>query len=173
MVEGDQSFPGKNLGPLAPIHEQTNNHKDLIHLPGNYKELIVRKIVELDIVLPESELNILEDPKSHNGSEALYLLEQFIDGDLVLVSFLGPNRKTSKHLHRDPMGTEQYYSLAGEAILTVGKEELVLDRQYNFRVVPLDTAHQLRTRDNFALTLIVMKNAELVPAENLHIPVTS
>lgn len=173
MVESNPSFSKKNLGLLVPIHEQTNSHEDLIHLPLNYRDLIVSKIAKLDIELPESQLEILESPKPHNGSDALYFLEQFIHNDWVLVSLLGPNRKTSRHLHAAPVGAEEYYFLAGEAILTMGEKEDPLNSEHNFRVVPSNTPHQLKTRDNFALTLIIMKNAKLAPEGKLHIPVTS
>lgn len=170
MVEIDHpSFSTKDSDSMARTHEQPA-YKDLIHLPVNYKELIVRKISELEFVLLDSELKLFESPNPHNGSEAAYLLEQFMGEDWVLASHLEPKRKTSKHKHINPMGTEQYYWLAGEAILNIEGEDLLLDSKHDFRAVPLDTFHQLRTEDSFVLTLIVMKNAKSVPAEKRHVP---
>lgn len=152
----------------GPNHEQSV-HKDLIHLPADHKQLIAEKIARLDIPLSESELEFLEPPNRHNGSDAVYFLEQFIGDDWVLASHLEPDNKTSRHKHVEPMGTEQYYWLAGKAILNVEGEDMPLDSEYNFRAVSLGKSHQLRTENSFALTLIVMKNARSVPPEKRHV----
>lgn len=165
MVESCR--PGSNLS--IPIREQPTQ-TDLIYLPSNHRKLIAEKVAMLDIPLSISEIEFFESPNRHDGSDAVYLLEQFINEDWVLASHLEPNRKTSEHKHVNPMGTEQYYWLAGEAILNVGGEDMPLDSEHNFRVVPLDTFHQLRTEGNFVLTLIIMKNARSVLPEKRHIP---
>ncbi|MBI2028205.1 MAG: hypothetical protein HYT07_01215 [Candidatus Levybacteria bacterium] len=171
MVESFRpGFPIDESGVSIPTTEQPK-YKDLINLPGNHRKLIAERIAKLDIPLSESELKFFEFPNRHNGSDAVYLLEQFVDEDWLLASHLEPKRNTSRHKHIAPMGTEQYYWLAGEAILNIDGEDVPLDSEHDFRVVPLDAVHQLRTEGAFVLTLIVMKNARLVTPENRHIRV--
>ena len=154
------------------VGEQAENFgKEMLH-GINYKKLIGDKIIELGILPSDQGLIFFDSPKPHKGSEALYLVEQPVGNDLILVSFLEPHRKTSKHFHISPLRKEKYYSLAGAAVLMLGDQILELNSKQYYREVPLHVGHQVRTEKDFALTLIVMEDGRLVSPDKLHIPTT-
>lgn len=133
----------------------------------DYKERIECKAAGLGI---REKLVFFDFPKSHNGgSQALYIVEQYVGNDLVLASVLEPNMKTSKHHHEAPMLREIYFHIAGESFVSVDGKKFPLNREQNLIEVPLGVSHQVRTQEDPALTLIIMENARLVVAGRLHI----
>lgn len=114
-------------------------------------------------------LSFFDSPKGHEGSHALYLAEEMVGKDMIFVSFLGPNGKTSTHKHEKPI-QEHYLQLVGSSYLRLGSDCHELKGGSAF-IVPSDVPHQLTTRDNSSLVLIVMENAISVPRDKLHIPV--
>lgn len=134
---------------------------------SDYRECIERKAAGFGI---REKLVFFDSPKSHNGgSQALYIVEQYVGDDLILVSVLEPNKETSKHRHEAPMVQETYFHIDGESFVEVGEKKLVLNRNQGMIEVPLDISHQVRTQENPSLTLIIMKNARLVSPDRLHI----
>ncbi len=133
---------------------------------SDYRERITRRAAEFGIDEP---LRFFDSPKPHEGSQALYLAEQFAGDSLVLVSVLGRGMKTSKHHHEHPMGSEFYLHIAGESFISINGNTLALNNSQDRIEVPLRVSHQVEAKDSASLTLIIMKNARLVPPHRLHI----
>lgn len=101
-------------------------------------------------------------PDRHEGSKARYLLDFYRGDDRILVPVMGPWKKTSRHSHIEPI-TEEYEVLKGELSLNgtlIPPEGLI---------VPPGVLHQVETRDQYALTLIIMRDARLVPESQQHV----
>lgn len=167
MVELDRGLFRAELSALFVPERKQITHEGLAGMFGaNYRQLIEDKATQLGI---NERLRFRDSPKPHDGSQALYIVEQFIDDDWVLVSVLGSNMETSKHHHEAPMIKEKYLHIAGESFVAVGSNVIALNEKNNSIEVPLDINHQVTTKENPALTLIVMENARLVPSGRLHI----
>lgn len=135
----------------------------------DYKRVVSNMLSRLHLLQVDHTLNFFDRPKEHKGSQALYLAEEMVGKDMILVSYLGPNGKTTIHKHQEPI-REKYFQLAGSSHLRLGNDFHKLS-EGSFLTVPSDIPHQLSTRDNSSLVLIVMENAISVHADKLHIPV--
>ena len=133
----------------------------------DYKRLVADTLSR--VLLDSRALSFFASPKEHKGSQALYLAEEMVGEDMVFVSYLCPNGKTTIHKHQEPV-MEKYFQLAGSSYLRLGSDlhELVVD---SVLTVPSDVPHQLTTRDSPSLVLIVMENAISVPRDKLHVPI--
>ncbi len=134
------------------------------------------KLVGLGIISEESELPFLEDPIIHTykledgtiiSSDSQYFLETVIGKDGVLASFLPPFSRTSEHMHEHPI-KEIYNKIAGQSLVNVGNEAIALNDGMESVEVPINTEHQVLTRESPAFILIVMKNAGIVPRDQWH-----
>lgn len=132
----------------------------------NYRKLVEDRARQLGI---KEELQFFDFPKPHNGSQAVYLVEQLVGDHLILVPVLGPNMRTSRHYHEAPMVMERYFHIAGESFVSIGDKELPLNSERNLIEVPLGVIHQVRTQESPSLTLIIMENARLVAPGRLHV----
>lgn len=151
---------------VVPEKKQLTN-EDVIKMFGtDYKKLVQGKATQLGM---SEQLRFFDSPLPHNGSQAVYLAEQFVGDHLILVSVLGPNMRTSRHYHEAPMVQERYFHIAGESFVNVDGKELPLNHEQNLIKVSLGVVHQARTQGNPALTLIIMENARLVSSGRLHI----
>lgn len=135
----------------------------------DYRKLVADTLSRLRFLPDEHALSFFDSPKGHEGSQALYLAEEMIGKDMIFVSYLGPNGKTTTHKHEKPI-KEHYFQLAGSSYLRLGSDFHELKGGSAF-MVSSDVPHQLTTRDNSSLVLIVMENAISVPRDQLHIPV--
>ncbi len=135
----------------------------------DYKRVVSRILGELKLLQADDTLDFFDKPRGHEGSQALYLLEEMVGKDMILVSYLGPNGKTTLHKHQEPI-KEKYFQLAGSSHLRLDEDFHEL-RKGSFLTVPSNVPHQLTTKDNSSLVLIVMENAISVPRDKLHIPV--
>lgn len=134
----------------------------------DYRRLVADTLSR--VLLSDSHaLSFFDSPKRHRGSQALYLAEEMVGKDMIFVSYLGPNGKTTAHKHQEPI-REKYFQLAGSSHLRLGNDFHKL-REGSFLTVPSDIPHQLTTRNSSSLVLIVMENAISVPRDRLHIPV--
>lgn len=156
----------QNEGLVMPEKKQLTNEDIIEFFGANYRQLIEDKAVGLGI---NAKLNFFDSPLPHEGSQAVYLVEQLVEDHLILVPVLGPNMRTSRHHHESPMVQEIYFYIVGESFIKVGKEEHLLNRERPRIDVPLDAVHQVRTEEKPALTLIIMEKARLVPPDRLHI----
>lgn len=135
------------------------------------RERVVGRLRAFGFLPDGHELTFFGKGQEHNGSQALYFVEEAVAGHMVYVSFLGPNSQTTVHTHDEPL-FENYLWLAGESFLRRDNNIHKLGRgQEVIRVSP-GSVHQLTTRGEASLALIVMENAALVPADRLHIPAT-
>ncbi len=100
-------------------------------------------------------------PDRHELSKARYLFDFYHGDDRILVPVMGPWRRTSKHLHKEPI-IERYETLRGEFYLN---DALIPSE--GLTILPGIT-HQGETRSEYAITLIVMENARLVPEDQQH-----
>ena len=105
-----------------------------------------------------------EEEKKHGkkGSEAHYLVDYYAGFDRVLVSYLPPHSKTSEHEHNMPL-IEEYHPLRGE--FNLNGEVLPSE---GLLILP-GFKHRGNTGDPDALTLIIMRNAAIIPEQNQHI----
>lgn len=103
----------------------------------------------------------------HEGSNARYLFDFYHRDDRILVPIMGPWKKTTQHFHRSPI-IETYEILKGKLYLSLNGSSSILIPPEGLTVSAGDV-HQAETRDQYALTLIVMKNAKLVPHDQQHI----
>lgn len=134
----------------------------------DYKRLVANTLGR--VLLSNSHaISFFDSPRGHTGSQALYLAEEMVGKDMVFVSYLSPNSKTTTHKHQEPI-REKYFQLAGSSYLRLNSDfhELMGGSAFT---VPSDVPHQLTTRDKSSLVLIVMENAISVPRDKLHIPV--
>lgn len=135
----------------------------------DYRKMVVDMLSGFGFLPDGHMLNFFDSPKGHMGSQALYFLEEMVGRHMIFVSQLGPNGKTTIHKHQEPI-REKYFQLAGSSYLRLGKDIQELREDFAL-TVPSDVPHQLTTRDNSSLVLIVMENAISVPRDKLHIPV--
>ena len=157
---------------LVPKKEQLGKpltNEDVAEMFGaNYRQLIEDKARRLGIL---GRLNFFDTPTPHDGSQAMYLVEQFVGDDLILVPVLQKGMQTSQHYHVEPMLKEIYFHIAGGSTVHVGADEtpFPLNEKYPVREIPLGLSHQVKAPECPALTLIVMENARLVPPGRLHV----
>ncbi len=169
MVEADNSSRVRTSGLLVPDQNKLSG-VDLAEMFGNnYRRLVEAKAASVGI---REKLIFFNSGKPHEGSQAIYIVEQFVGDDLVLVPVLRPNMETSKHHHEKPMLKERYFYIAGESFVRVNGDTLTLNEKQNSIDVPLNVSHQVYTRANPSLTLIIMEKALLVQQGKLHIPET-
>lgn len=169
MVEIDTGFSkSKDSGLLVPDRKQITNEDIALMFGDNYRELVEAKARKLGIL---GRLNFFDTPIPHDGSQAVYLVEQFEGDDLILVPVLQKGMKTSQHHHVEPMRKESYFHIAGESVVHVGTEEnpQPLNDIHPVREIPLGLIHQVRAPNGPTLTLIIMEKARLVPPGQLHI----
>lgn len=171
-------FPESSPSGLLIPDKRTNREEDLPRIFGaDVKSLTQSKLVELGILPKGSKLDFLNSPKIHTyveedgtvkESDAIYFLEQVIGEHGILVSLLAPYSLTTRHQHKHPI-LENYHAITGVSFLTLGDDvvELSLNKRESIEV-PLNTEHQLRTREKPAFILIVMKNAGLVDRKAWH-----
>lgn len=136
----------------------------------DYRKLVANTLSRLRFLPDDHVLSFFDSPKGHEGSQALYLAEEMVGKDMVFVSYLCPNGKTTIHKHEEPI-RENYFQLAGFSHLRLGSDFHEL-KEGAFLTVPADMPHQLATKGNSSLVLIVMENAIFVPRDRLHIPVS-
>ncbi|MBI4092102.1 MAG: hypothetical protein HY427_02775 [Candidatus Levybacteria bacterium] len=120
-------------------------------------ELLRQRRFVTDARLPQLFL----PPQRHKGSDALYLYDFYQENDRILVPIMWPYKRTTQHFHIEPI-FETYEVLRGELYLNG-----VLIPPGGQRVHPGEF-HQTETRGRHALTLIVMKDARLVPEAQQH-----
>ena len=135
----------------------------------DYKRLVMDTLNLVGFFPYGHTLNFFDTPKRHKGSEALYFAEEMVGEHMIFVSFLDSNGVTTRHKHQEPI-RENYFQLAGSSHLRLG-DNLHELKAGSTLTVPSDTFHQLTTRENPSLVLIVMENAISVPRDRLHIPV--
>lgn len=133
----------------------------------DYKKLVTDTLRR--VITGNHSLSFFESSKGHEGSQALYLAEEMVGKDMVFVSYLGPNGRTTIHKHQEPI-RENYFQLAGFSRLLLGNSFHDL-KAGSALTVPSDVFHQLITGNSPSLVLIVMENAISVPRDKLHIPV--
>lgn len=117
-------------------------------LPGHY---LVHNAPEVHI-----------PPVRHRNSDALYFIDYYEGNNRILVSRLPPHSHSSRHYHNPPI-TEYYWLLKGE--LYLGEKPVT---PVGLVIYP-DQIHQIETREEAALLLILMENARLVPQDRQHI----
>lgn len=120
-------------------------------------ELLRRRRFITDGCLP----SLLLPPQRHEGSRARYLFDFYQEDNRILVSIMGSHKRTSRHFHIEPIW-ETYEVLRGELYINgilIPSEGLT---------IPPGVFHQAETRGQYALTLIVMRDARLVPEAQQH-----
>lgn len=145
--------------------------KDIIKEFGFNYEQVVTDNLKKGSMLPEGHmLNFFSIAKIHEGSSGLYLLEEIVGNNWIFVQAMLKRGVSTKHKHGENVA-ELYYPLAGESFLFIDKEEKRLEVGMPIEVFP-GQVHQLTTRENPCLNLLIMKNSAKIPREKLHIPVT-
>lgn len=134
-------------------------------LGETYQEELLEVLEKRGLAPDEHLPQLLLPPQRHERSHARYLYDFYKGNDRVLISILGPEKKTSRHYHRKPI-VEDYEILRGELYLN---GTLIPSCGL---IVPSRFVHQAETRDQYALTLIVMKNAKLVRESEQHTRLT-
>lgn len=132
-----------------------------------YEEDILQRMLEKEIIKEEEVYRFRFSPDyitSHPGSSAFYLIDEIynLKRNLVYLSVLFPNKKTSRHRHKPPI-REIYFPLEGKLLLN----REVLPRNGR-RVVEPMVIHRARTNDQFALTAIEMTEVWGIPRDQLH-----
>lgn len=103
---------------------------------------------------------------SHPGSAAIYPVQQYHKerGALVLVQHLPSHSKSSIHYH--PLGVTEEYDLINGVLVVNSKEVL---RPSIGRIILPKEVHRVHTDGAPALTLIIIRGANGIPYNNLHI----
>lgn len=169
-------FLETNLGLSIPDGSITT--KDLSLMFGiDPEKLVDEKISKLGVLPQGTRLTYFERPKIHTyetsegntiASGSLYIAEQYVNNDLVLVSVIPPNTTTTRHIHQHPMEREEYHLLAGSALVEIDGSIMEANSEKDLTTVSPGALHQVRTGNNFGSFLIIMRNAALVGRASLH-----
>lgn len=157
--------------PSIPVKSEQNkvSAQEVISTFGfDYKPIVKERLKAHGVDFNDQDLNFFEIAQPHDGSNAVYLLEQIIGEHWVFLSFLSSNRITSEHSHDSPV-EELYDPLAGNALLLIDGESSELSKEKGPLAVSAGRFHQLQTGETPILTLIVMKNSAGVSRDKLHI----
>lgn len=135
-----------------------------------YPTFFLSLLTELGFVDEMSLPTIHVPPLPHRGSDALYLAEYSHKDDMVFLSILLPHSKTSFHYHEDPM-YEEYHPISGSGYLRNTRQ-----KGDGGRLIPMSEErvgpfleHQVVTREESAVMLILLRNARLVSRDRHHI----
>ena len=86
-------------------------------------------------------------------SKGRYVARSEDKRDGLLLQYMPPNSHSSKHYHK--LKTETYYGLEGECLLEMDGKEVRL--KGNVITINPKQIHQVKTGNQFALTLLVIK----------------
>ncbi len=150
---------------LVSERRQLTNEHVATMFGHDYQKLVKDKAAEFGI----SDLQFFDSPQPHEGSQAVYLVEQFVGDDLVLVAVLEEKQETSKHLHVGPMKKERYVHVKGRSTVFMNGQKHPLDEENGLIDVLIDVFHQVKTEESPSLTVIIMENARLVAPGRLHV----
>lgn len=101
-------------------------------------------------------------PVRHQNSDALYFIDYYEGNNRILVSHLPPHSHSSRHYHNPPI-IEYYWLLKGE--LYLGERPVT---PVGLVIYP-GKIHQIETKEEGALLLILMENARSVPQDSQHL----
>lgn len=160
-------FNRRESGFFVPKDNRVTSESVSIMFGIDLKERIVDISRVFNLFPDGHELTFFKTGKEHKGSQALYLVEESVGEHKVYVSLLGPNSKTSIHKHDEPL-VEDYYWLAGTSFLRLNDGIHELSEGQETISVPSENIHQLATREEASLALIVLKNGAKVPEYRLH-----
>ena len=163
-------FSKRESGLIIPNNRQITSEGIAAMFGIDLRERVIERLRAFDPLPDGYELTFFSKGQEHAGSQALYLLEEHVAENMVYVSFLSPDSKTSIHKHNYPL-KENYFWLAGASFLRVDGDVRKLRQGQEFITVPSGSIHQLTTRGEASLALIVIENAASVPADKLHISV--
>ena len=164
-------FNRRESGLAVPNNGKVTS-EDIAAMFGiDLRERVLAKLRAFNFLPDGRELTFFGKGQAHNGSQARYFVEERVAEHMVYVSFLGPNSQTSIHKHDEPI-FESYFWLGGESFLRRDNDIHRLAQGQEVIRISSGSVHQLTTRENASLALIVMENAAHVPADKLHIPAT-
>lgn len=167
QIESGVCLPEKDI-QLGVVGEKISRD-DIVNTFGIDYELVVVERLRHWGKLPQNrKLNFFDIAGSHKGSSGLYLLEEIVGDSWIFVQAMLNDGISTKHMHGEHV-IELYDPLAGESFLTVDGKEHELRIGMPFEVFPGQT-HQLITRKNPSLNLLVMENSAHIPRNKLHIP---
>lgn len=171
MDKENPRFYRRESGLIVPDNGQVTSEDIDVMFGIDLRERVINRLRAFGFLPDGHELTFFSKGQEHNGSQALYLVEEAVAGHMVYVSFLSPNGKTTIHKHDHPL-KENYFWLAGASFLRIDGDVHELRQGQELVTVPSGSVHQLTTRGEASLALIVMENAAQVPADRLHIPVS-
>lgn len=154
--------------------------RDLVvkFLGADYQSFVQQDVSSQGIIPEGHRLTFFEFPTRHiyklkdNAviiSGSLNLVEEYIDGDKIIVSLLLPFSASSRHHHEAPMGNEEYRRIIGASKIDLDKKIVDFNERQAYIEVKRNVVHQGKTTNDFMLTSIVMRGAALVSPEKLHI----
>jgi hypothetical protein len=125
--------------------------------------VITAEVTEIEV--PESVrqevlefgLEFFDKPRrsNSNSSDAIYLAGKRYGAISLLFQYLSPYSKTSRHYHIKT--TEVFHNLWGRCFVEVeGESDKPIELAKRSIIIPSVTIHQVRTRDEGALTLLEM-----------------
>lgn len=170
MDKENPRFTRRESGLIAPRNGEVTSEEVGAMFGLDLRGEVVDRLRAFDLLPDGHKLTFFEKGQEHKGSQALYLVEESVGEHMVYVSFLGPNSKTTVHIHDEPL-SETYVWLGGESFLRRDNDIHNLRQGQEVVRVSPRSVHQLTTRQHPSLALIVLENAGLVPADRLHIPV--
>ncbi len=131
------------------------------------------KLRDHGIMVNMQELQFLETPKMHKGSQALYFLEQKVGNHRIYVSYIPENGKSTEHTHDPiykPKISEIYAPIGGIlGLLVDGKQYEISEANGSFIVDP-GHFHQVQQGNNASINVIILQNSAGIPDEEVHIP---
>lgn len=167
MGKENPLFNRRESGFLVPNNSQITSEGIARIFDIDLRGIVVDKLKALEFLPDGHELTFFNNGREHKDSQALYLVEEPVGKHMIFVSFLSPNSKTTVHRHEEPL-TENYYWLAGKAFLRLEENVHELRQVQELIKVPPNSLHQLTTREEASLVLIVLENAALVHGDRLH-----
>ncbi len=156
---------GFTLDALRPpqMEPPVVGSRDVMTIFGfDYRPLVIERLRRHGVNASKQELRFLDTGLRQKGSQELCFLEQVVGEHRVFLSYLGPNSTTTRHFHTYPV-EELYEALAGKTFLTICQVTHELNTENGAVVVPPGEPHHLKTGENPALILSIMRDKLPIP----------
>ena len=154
---GNPEFESRQDGRYGRLYDRALKRI----LGETYQAELIELLRQRRFITDGSLPQLLLPPDRHERSRARYLFDFYQENDRILVPIMGPHKRTTRHFHIEPIW-ETYEVLRGELYIDgipIPSEGLT---------IPPEVFHQAETRERYALTLIVMRDARLVPQDQQH-----
>ena len=144
------AFPSDNFDNLVIATAFPSDEEFIKFLESEKIPYVKREINGSICCIAYRNLDFTKSRKPSKGSNAIYLAEREEKKGGLLLQYLPPTSKTSRHYHK--LTTERFHNLEGRCFIDISGTEVVL-KQSSCIVYP-KMIHQVRTGELPALTVL-------------------